>query len=355
MTDDSVLYKLSNCEILRVDVDDEHYYFGGKPGEDRNYFLSLTRVLDIGGPFPEGLRQYLRMTSFEEQKERLEFTGNRGSKLHEALDLLMNKQHLDLDRDYQSSYEKDAIVTFIRMMRFLAPGKYSTELIVADPDLKVAGTLDFKGFVEDWKLLCLLEPLKFLEIDSDSDLQLKEKWVDLPDTKRSHIIIDWKFTGRNAYSHKVQVAAYKTMNNKSRSGRPVSRAFTWRYSPRHKFGFDFQESLLDYQSFKRIYATTIEYLGEFPLPPTIKRYPKQVRLYEEVKDESKSEGREYPEGEPEGQGFRPGTDDNIHAEVRDEPDGAADRSVPTDAEHRNDTSSATEVSGAGVVPGIKED
>jgi hypothetical protein len=297
-TNDGVLYELSNCEIMRLDVDDDHYYYGGMIGKEKQYYMSLTRVLDIGGPFPEGLRQYLRITSFDEQIERLEFTGARGSKLHDALDKLMQKNQLNLKDDFRSTYEKDAIVTFIRMIRFLNPGKFSTELIVADPDLRVAGTLDFKGIVDDWRLECLLDPNKYLEIDSDGDLQLKEKWLGLADLavsptssstnprsghKRVCIIIDWKFTGRNAYSHKVQVAAYKTMNNKSRKGVLASRAFTWRYSPKHKFGFDFNESTLSYQSFKRIYATTIEYLGEFPEPPTIKRYPEQVKLYEEAK------------------------------------------------------------------------
>lgn len=283
-TEMETLYELSGCEIMRLDVDDEHYYYGARTGEAKEYYMSCTRVLDIGAPFPEGLRQYLRITSFDEQVERLDFTGQRGTKLHAALDLLMQKHDLNLRQDYQTTYEKDAIVTFIRMMRFLTPTTYETELIVADPDLRVAGTLDFRGIVEDWKLLCLMEPVKYLDIDSDGDFMLKEKWLNLPEySKRICIIIDWKFTGRNAYSHKVQVAAYKRMNNKTRKGTPASRAFTWRYSPRHKHGFDFSESLLNYNSFKRIYATTIEYLGEFPEPPTIKRYPEQVRLYENTK------------------------------------------------------------------------
>jgi hypothetical protein len=275
-------YTLSNCEIMRLDVDDAHYYYGGEVNGHKEYFLSLTQVLDIGAPFPEGLRQYLRMTSFEEQKDRLEMTGARGSKLHEALDSLMRKQSLDLKRDFATQYEKDAIVTFIKMMRFLTPNKFHTELIVADPDLKVAGTLDFKGIVDEWKLEALLDPNKYLEHDAAGDLELKQKWLQIADNKkRLCVIIDWKFTGRNAYSHKVQVAAYKTMANKSRPGRKVGRAFTWRYSPRHKHGFDFSESLLDYQSFKRIYATTLEYLGEFPPPPQLKKYPLSVRLYDE--------------------------------------------------------------------------
>lgn len=275
-----VLYELSNCEVMRLDVDDEHYYYGGAKGEEKVFYMSLTHVLDIGAPFPEGLRQYLRVTSYEEQKDRLEFTGNRGSKLHEALDNLMQGQEMAMV-DFPSQYEKDAIVVFIRMMRFLQPGKFSTEQIVADPDLRIAGTLDFEGYVEDWKLEAMLNPIKFLELDSEGDFQLKQQWLGLADNPvRRHIIIDWKFTGRNAYNHKVQVSAYKTMFNKSKPGGNVSRAFTWRYSPRHKYGFDFNESLLNYQSFKRIYATAIEYLGEFPEPPIIKRFPERVRLFE---------------------------------------------------------------------------
>jgi hypothetical protein len=282
MNEEGVVYQLSNCEVMRLDVDTDHYYYGGVAGQPKQYYMSLTHVLDVGAPFPEGLRQYLRVTSFEEQKDRLEMTGTRGTKLHAALDSLMHKDELDM-REFASSYEKDAIITFIRFMRFLDPGKYETELIVADPDLRVAGTLDFKGSVLAWKLMCLLDPNKYFDIDSEGDFMLKDRWADLSsDTKRITVILDWKFTGRNTYSHKVQVGAYKTMHNKSRGGIPVSRAFTWRYSPRHKYGFDFNESLLDYKAFKRIYNTTIEFLGEFPEPPKIKRYPTSVRLYESI-------------------------------------------------------------------------
>ena len=288
MSEMETLYELSNCEIMRLDIDDEHYYYGAKTGEEKQYYLSVTQVLDIGAPFPEGLRQYLRVSSYDEQKNLLQMTGDRGKKLHEALDNLMHRQELNLKDNFKTSYEKDAVVTFIRMMRFLAPSKFGTELVVGDPDLRVAGTLDFRGLVEKWRLQCLLEPLKYLDIDSEGDLMLKEKWLDLPSKKKIQIIIDWKFTGRNTYGHKLQVAAYKTMSNKTRTGALASRAFTWRYSPKHKFGFDFNESLYDYNSFKRVYNTTIEYLGEFPEPPVIKRYPAEVRLYEPIKVKEES-------------------------------------------------------------------
>jgi len=282
MSDIETLYELSNCEIMRLDVDDDHYYYGALPGEVKEYYLSVTQILNIGGPFPEGLREWLRASTYEESKNKFEVTGQRGTKLHDALDRLLRKQELDL-KEYPTQYEKDAIVTFIQVMRFLQPTKIVTEEIVADPILKVAGTLDLRAIADSWKLEALLNPSKYLETDSEGDLQLKEKWLDMPMmSRRVSFIWDHKFTSMNAYNHKVQVAAYKYMYGKSHKGMAPSKAFTWRYSPRHKFGFDFTESLRTYRDFKRIYETTIDYLGEFPAPPTIKRFPDKVRLYEEA-------------------------------------------------------------------------
>lgn len=265
---------------MRLEVDDDHYYYGGLIGHDKEFYVGVTTVLDIATPFPEGLRQYLRVTSFEDQKERLEVTGARGKKLHNALDELARGQELELKLEYPTSYEKDAIVTFIQFWRFLNPGKFNTEQIVGEPKLRLAGQLDFEGFVDEWRLTCLLDPKRYLELDSDGNLQLQEKWVDMPTKKRIRIIIDYKFTGRNAFSHKIQVGIYKRMNNISRPGRQATRAFTWRYSPIHKFRFDFSESYYGLKEFMWIYNTFIAYSGEFPAPPLIRRYPDKVRLFD---------------------------------------------------------------------------
>ncbi len=284
MSDTEQLYTLSTCEIMRLDVDEDHYYYGGEINGEKTYYLSVTQILDVGGPFPQGLREWLRVTSYEESKERLESTGNRGKDLHDALDRLLRREEIDLTL-YKTQYEKDAITTFVRVMRFLQPTKIVTEQIVADKNLKVAGTIDLRAISHVWKLEALLNPIKYLELDSEGDLQLKQQWLALADNKkRISFIWDHKFTGRNAYNHKVQVTAYKYMYKKSHKGLAPSRAFTWRYSPRHKFGFDFSESKKTYRDFTRIYDTTIDYLGEFPPPPTVKRYPKKVRLYEDIKN-----------------------------------------------------------------------
>lgn len=287
------IYTLSNCEILRLDVDDDHFYYGGPIGGEKEFYIGVTTVLDVAAPFPEGLRQYLRVTSFEEQKERLEVTGARGTKLHDALDQLAKGAELDLKLGYPTTYEKDAIVTFIQFWRFLMPGKFDTERVVADPHLRLAGQMDFNGFVEEWKLVALLgKPTDggyYMDVADNGELSLKEKFLDLPEQypRRIRIVIDWKFTGRNAFSHRVQVAAYKRMNNISRPGRQASRAFTWRYSRNHKMRFDFSESLYGYNDFKRIYDTFILYSGEFPQPPQIRQYPDRVRLFDQLIKEAR--------------------------------------------------------------------
>lgn len=279
-----VTTKLSNCELTRVDLDDEHYYFIGD-----EFAVSLTHVLDIGAPFPEGLRNWLRNTDGNESMDYMLMTRDRGSKLHDALERLSNGLELEMS-DYPTKYEKDAIVSFVRFFRFLQPARFKTELIVANPKMRVAGTLDFVGEADSKRVELLLEPTKYLEIDDADNFVVKDKYKEMLDGEPEFIkfIIDWKFTGRSAYNHKIQVAAYGEMYNQSYGDKRVTRKFTWRYSPKHKNRFDMQESKLDWFSFNRIYETFLEYLANaggknwtgFPEPPEMVVYPDKVRLFE---------------------------------------------------------------------------
>lgn len=271
----SVDHLLTNGKLTRVDIDTDHYYW-----IDGQFCISVTRVLDIAAPFPEGLRNYLRDTAAEDSKANMEYKRDRGSDLHDALDRLMRAKTL-VAADYHTAYEKQAITTFIRFIRFLQPTKFETEIPVADAELRVAGTLDFVGWVDPIRLAYLLDPLKHLTLDENGDFVPK-----VPISRYAQpilVIIDWKFTARNAYNHKVQVAAYKEQYAKSYKNAP-ERAFTWRYSPTHKFKFDMQESTLGYKSFTRIYDTCIEYLGKFPEPPLMTVYPEKFELFKNTDD-----------------------------------------------------------------------
>jgi uncharacterized protein YhbP (UPF0306 family) len=268
--------QLANCQLTKLEADTEHYYY-----INGNYAVSVTWIEDIAAPFPEGLRQWLRMTDADESQERMIMTRDRGTKLHHALENLVAGMELYLE-DYPTTYEKDAIVTFIRCIRLLKPTELKTELIVADTKLMVGGTLDLAGVADKRILDILTKPTYQLKLEGDNfelikPLEGKKKLV--------RFVIDYKFTGRSSYNHKVQATKYLSMYNASYAPQKASQAYIWRYSPKHKFGFDFQDasihlgSKITKKSFNRIFETAIEYLGGYPKPPLIKVFPERVKLF----------------------------------------------------------------------------
>lgn len=270
-------YKLAEGELTRIDIDDEHYYF-----IDGEFCISVTRILDIGAPFPEGLRQWLRNTDAQESLEYMNMTKDRGSKLHDALERLLNGLELAKD-EYPTKYERDAITSFIRTMRFLQPTNIETELVVADKTLKLGGTMDMVATADQKRLEYLLEPTKYLEI-IDDNFHVKDKYIEEFNATPLNLVRfvwDHKFTGRSTYNHKVQASKYRAMYIKSYPKNPApTLAFTWRYSPQHKNRFQLCKVDLPEKSFNRIYDTAIEYLGKFPEPPEMIVYPDKFKLFE---------------------------------------------------------------------------
>jgi len=268
---------LSNCTITKVQDDLNHYYF-----VDGEYYVSLTHILEVGAPFPEGLKTWLRVTDGEASQERFEMTGARGTKLHKALEDLSLGMELYAE-DFPTTYEKDAITTFIRCMQFLFPqGKYPKEThleaIVADTNLKVGGTMDFVSVADLRRLELLCNATYSLDLDKNGrfvpkkPLEGKEKPV--------KFVKDYKFTGKSSYNHKVQVSKYKYMFNRCYiNEQPATKAYIWRYSPQHKFGFQMQEASFREKSFNRIYETALDYLGGYPKPPQIKVYADKFSLF----------------------------------------------------------------------------
>jgi len=188
--------------------------------------------------------------------------------------------------EYQTKYEKDALVSFVRVMRFLEPTKFKTELIVADKNLRIGGTTDLVAWADSRKLDILLDATKYLYV-TDDGLTLKDKFKDMLDGEATPVKFIWdhKFTGRSTYNHLVQASKYRFMYNKSYTDEtPAERSFTWRYSAMHKNRFDFKESTLAEISFNRIYDTYIDYVGNFPEPPPMIVYPEKIRLFEPVKE-----------------------------------------------------------------------
>lgn len=269
--------KLSNCTLTKVQDNTDHYYFVGN-----EYYVSLTHVLDIGAPVPAGLTEWLRKTDAEESQERFESAGIRGTKLHRALEDLAIGMELYAE-DFPTTFEKDAITTFIRVFQFLFPTGFPKEThieaMVADIKRKVGGTMDFVSIADKRKLDLLCKPTYTLILDKDGRLQPK-----VPLTGRVQpvkFILDYKFANRSSYNHKVQVSKYRYMFNQSyKKEKRASRGYIWRYSPKHKFGFEMSEAKLPESSFNRIYDTAIEFMGGYPAPPKIKLFADKFRLFE---------------------------------------------------------------------------
>lgn len=281
-------YELSNGQLTRIDIDDDHYYFIKNENFPEGQFCaSVTGVIDKAGPVPEGLREFWKNNTKQESEELLHERGKRGSKLHSAFEDLLEGLEVQLKEFYPTTYEKAAIVSFIRFFRFLEPTAYKSELIVASSSLVLAGTLDFIGLVDKRRLDMLVNPIKFLGIDADGNFAPKIPEMLDGEPEMVKIVIDWKTSSGIHYAHEKQVIAYREMYNESYANeRKVTHCGIMRISTRHKHGFEFKLVEGEFEGFKRLYDTYLDINnGQLPKPPNIVIYPEKVKLIEAIDNE----------------------------------------------------------------------
>lgn len=281
-------YKLSNGQLTRIDIDDEHYYFIKNEQFPAGQFCaSVTSVIDKAGPVPEGLREFWKNNTKQESEELLHERGKRGSKLHGAFEELLGGLQLNLEDDYQTQYEKHAITTFVRFFRFLEPTAFKSELIVASASLILAGTLDFVGLVDKRRMDMLVNPTKFLDLDKDGNFVAKSPEMLEGEPELIKVVIDWKTSSGIHYAHEKQVIAYREMYNESYAQeRRVTHCAIFRVSTRHKHGYELKMVEGSFDGFKRLYETYLDINGgELPKPPKITVYPKKVKLLDEISED----------------------------------------------------------------------
>jgi hypothetical protein len=225
-------------EIIRKEVDDSHYYF-----IDNEFYPAVTAILDEAAPVPWALKDWFkRMTPDEingKQKESLEF----GSKIHDAIEKLLNGFELNLLRDYPSTREKKHIVAFAQWYLNFKPKVIATENTVASKKYKYAGTLD---------LLC-----------------------QVGDT---YWIVDFKTSAGVYESYHWQLAAYRQAVLET-YGIAVEKSAILRTGTKHKSGYEFVEGARPFDEFKKIYDIYISlHNGEIPKPPMIDVYPETLKL-----------------------------------------------------------------------------
>jgi len=243
MSDDNKQPVLLPPKIVRVEVDDQHYYF-----VNDEFFPSVTKILDEAGPVAWALKNWLLTNTPESANEIKTTTADFGTLMHDAYQRLLLGDEISLKDDFNNTKAKKHLMSFHRWFHEFAPdvNTMQTEHTVASVKNKFAGTLD-------------------LSCKKDGEL-----WI-----------IDFKTTSGIYYSHELQLTAYKIAYEELYKVK-VDHVGILRTGTRHKSEFEFKEITREPQEFLNVYQTYLSLNGgEIPKPPDIKAYPDTIKLFEE--------------------------------------------------------------------------
>ncbi len=254
------VFKLKVGELIRFETEVSHYYY-----LDGQYLPGVSTILSEASPLPYGLKLFYQNNTKDEADTIFETAGDFGTKMHEAFELLLQGEELDLLKMYPTEKEKRTLMTFIDWFTYFKPAEFQSEQIVASKKYMYAGTLDFVGMING------------------------ERWL-----------IDFKTSNAIHFSHQLQVLAYKQAYEES-YGTKIDRVGVLRLGTSHKGngvvkegaikeigkGWEFKEvKNLTIDNFMNIYNTYLNILhgGVIPEPSEIAVYPEKLRLLEEVKN-----------------------------------------------------------------------
>lgn len=288
-----VVVKRKNAEIIKYELDVNHYYYLGKIG----YAPGVTSIIDEAGPIGFGLREWWKNNTKEESDFIFQTAGDMGKKLHQAYEDLLKGIELNLFEHYPTLAEKRALMALQAWFNIFKPIEYESEQVVAgvhwhtDPrDCRTwddkegcqcifAGTLDFLGTA---KRSDAAEALVF------TSKRAKDEFIDGQPDKIDTWLIDFK-TGKSLhFGHEIQVgAAYKQAVI---DGFGITPDFTalLRLPSQHKRGFEFKLIDRSTSDFDSIYHTYLSlHQGKIPVPQEIKVYPPTLRLFDPIKENKK--------------------------------------------------------------------
>lgn len=229
---------MNKIDIVRKEIDDTHYYFVN--GE---FYPGVTSIIEEAAPTAFGLKQFFLNNTPESANEISKTSLALGSKMHDAYEKLLNGVELSLTNDYQTTKEKQHLLSFAQWFEDFKPLKIQTEQTVASIKYKYAGTLD-----------CLCE--------KDG-----ETWL-----------IDFKTSAGIYWSYEIQVAAYKQAVLET-LGINVNRMAILRTGTKHKSGYEFKEIIRSFSDFETVYKTYLSlHDGKIPEPPMIDVYPDVIKL-----------------------------------------------------------------------------
>lgn len=293
-------------EVMRLEINDEHYYYiFNEESKTGQYMAGVTTVLGEAAPVTYGLREFWKNNTKEAAEELFEGAGKRGTKLHDAVEQLVLGEELNLEENYQTAFEKKAILSWMRWFRMIKLQDIMTEFVVASDKYKIAGTVDILGKASRRDAAIALNPDRYLEQvfveGKNGAKELKVQLKQSPKFKKSWLaadieqgvitdpdkvetwIIDNKFASDVRYSHHKQLQAYGELYAES-FGEKADRLGIILPTAKNKWGFKFVEVQHNFQPFLNIYNTYVDmYDGVLPQPELQEVYPAKVKLFEAAK------------------------------------------------------------------------
>lgn len=270
--------KLYRPVIVKKEIDNSHFYF-----VDDEFFPGVTRILN-SAPVEYGLIEFWKNNTKEESESILEHAATRGSRIHEACEMLLHGQTLNLAEDYPKPSDKKMITAFVNFMALYQPklgtvGELlgyddpapSVEMTVASGQYKYAGTLD---------IYCKIDP-EVIEAETRKD---SSQLIMKPE--HEHWIIDIKTSNSVHTSHKLQLLAYKQAF-KEMTGIDANIGIL-HLTTKTKAGYKFYTDLRIKKSyspsiddFMNVYKLYVAYNGgRIEEPPMVDAYPEIVSLTE---------------------------------------------------------------------------
>lgn len=293
-------------EVMKLEINDDHYYYiFNEKNKTGTFMAGVTSVLGEAAPVEFGLREYWKMNTKEAGEEFFNATGERGSKLHAAVDDLINDIELNLKEDYQTAYEKKALLAWHRWFRIFKPTDIWSEFIVASEKYMIAGTVDIKCMATAINAALALNPDRYLSIDPITgeitqkiskrhkttvlQADVKEGKIANPQ-KQERWIIDNKFASGIRYSHKKQIQAYYELDRESFGDETAAdRIGIILPTAKNKWGFKFVEVEKNFTPFLHIYETYKDlHDGVLPQPDLEQVFPDKLRLFEQKKKKAKA-------------------------------------------------------------------
>ncbi len=193
----------------------------GRFYEINGKFLPSSTTILSAFPLEYGLKKFFQDHSEAEALNLLETAGNAGSKVHNAIQLilmgetispngitkeqlykigLVDDELIDYFKKPFNKKEDSSLRGFLNWVKEFDPIPLFLEKTVYDEKLGYAGTLDFVGTI-------------------------KMKDPETKEVKRQLVIIDWK-TGKGLYkSHELQLASYWYAMRTARPVTPYTRCF----------------------------------------------------------------------------------------------------------------------------------